>query len=228
MKIQKTQKIHQSQKAEIKVVCSECNKKTSHNVISSVENNFCQGFGYDEQLGYEPSDFYLELYEIIECKGCETVSFRKFGVYDYPDNCVENLYPLRIEGRKGLDEDTDFLPVDVKRIYLETLKALNSEIPILTGIGLRALVETVCKEKKAKGKDLYTKIDDLIELKVLTPNDGKALQNIRELGNDSAHEVKSHHQTLLEFAMDIVENLLKAVYILPKQRETLFTEFNKE
>ena len=219
MQTHKTQKINQTQETVVKVICSKCNIKTSHNVKCSIQNNFCHGFGYDEQLGYEPSHDWLEVYEIIECKGCKTISFRKLGVYDYPDDCVENLYPLRIEGRKGLDEDTDYLPVDVKRIYLETLKALNSEMPILTGIGLRALVETVCKEKKAKGGNLYTKIDNLIKLNVLTINDATILHKIRTLGNDSAHEVKPHSKKSLGLAMDVVEHLLTTVYILPKKVE---------
>lgn len=221
MQTHKTQKINQTQETVVKVICLECNIETSHNVKCSVKNNFCQEFDCGEApFGYETHDW-LEEYEIIECKGCETVSFRKFSAHDLSDpyNCAEYLYPLRIKGRKGLNEDTDYLPVDVKRIYLETLKALNSEMPILTGIGLRALVETVCKEKNATGDNLWAKIDDLIAQKVLTLTGAKILHEVRTLGNASAHEVKPHSKKSLGLAMDVVEHLLTAVYILPKKVE---------
>lgn len=48
------------------------------------------------------------------------------------------------------------------------------------------------------------------------------LHKIRSLGNAAAHEVKPHSNKQLALAMDIIEHLLKDVYILPKQVETEF------
>jgi hypothetical protein len=54
------------------------------------------------------------------------------------------LFPSRVKGRAPVN-DHELLPAALQRIYLETLKALNSEQPVLTGVGVRAIVETVCK-----------------------------------------------------------------------------------
>ena len=89
-------------------------------------------------------------------------------------------------------------------------------------MGLRALVETVCKEKEAVGGDLFKKIDSLVEKRVLTPVGATILHKIRTVGNAAAHEVKPHSERQLSLALDIVEHLLKDVFILPKQVEAEF------
>ena len=93
---------------------------------------------------------------------------------------------------------------------------MTTTSPILAGIGLRAIVETVCKEKNASGSNLYNKINDLVGQRVVTPVDADILHKVRTLGNSSAHEVKPHTTTQLSLAMGVLENMLKAVYILPK------------
>ena len=121
-----------------------------------------------------------------------------------------------------MDDEVHYLPSKVQRIYAETLQALNSKSPILAGIGLRALVETVCHEKSAQGANLLQKIDDLTAKSVLTPAGAQILHKIRTLGNAAAHEVKPHSEKQLGLAMDVVEHLLTDVYILPKQVEAEF------
>lgn len=202
---------------EIQVPCIKCSGRTAHEIMASVD-----------QSGSEPkySLDWWHYYQIIKCKGCKALSYREVSATseDYfqidEDEWElmeqEKLYPSRIEGRKDLGEDILYLPSDLARIYRETAAALTNNLPILAGIGLRAIVETVCKEKKASGKDLYNKINDLVVQRVITPVDADILHKVRSLGNSSAHEVKPHTPTQLSLAMGVLENMLKAVYILPK------------
>jgi hypothetical protein len=39
---------------------------------------------------------------------------------------------------------------------------------------------------------------------------------MRDLGNEAAHNIRPHSDETLRIAMDVVENLLQSVYILPK------------
>ena len=89
---------------------------------------------------------------------------------------------------------------------------------------MSALQEAVCKETKATGRDLLQKIDRLVTASVLTPARTVILHKIRTLGNKAAHEVKPHSDRQLGLAMNIVEHLLKDVYILPKQAESEFED----
>ena len=93
---------------------------------------------------------------------------------------------------------------------------MNNDQPVLTGIGLRALVETICKDKKASGGNLVEKIGSLVSLGVLTADGATILHRIRTLGNDVAHEVKPHTAEQLGIALGVCEHLLQGVYLLPR------------
>lgn len=222
------EELNKTQGSEIRVACSKCAGKTFHKVVLSLDR-----YGEEEDDGGW-NYYWSEHHQIIQCQGCKTVSFRRL-TSNYDDSCsindeewdeveYEDLYPSRVEGRKGIEEEIVYLPNRVQRMYKETLQALNAKSPILTGMGLRALVETICEEKNASGSNLLKKIDDLVTKNILTPAGAEILHRIRTLGNDAAHEVRPHNDKQLGVAMDVVEHLLKDVYILPKQVEAEFGE----
>lgn len=206
---------------EIEAACGKCGDGTSHVVRASMKQQ-----GSDEpQPGY--SYEWINDYEIIQCGGCKTLSFRKvssnsedFGPDGYEDT-VE-LFPSRVSGRSPIN-DYFLLPLALQRIYIETLKALNSDQPVLAGIGIRAVVETVCKEQSAEGRDLEKKIDDLVTKHVLTRAGADILQKLRVMGNKAAHEVEPHNVQQLGFAFDVIDNLVSSVYILPHHAQARFS-----
>jgi len=63
-----------------------------------------------------------------------------------------------------LISDAILLPEKVERIYEETLSALNYRQQVLCGVGIRAIIETICKDKKESGKDLNEKIKSLFNI----------------------------------------------------------------
>ncbi len=216
--------INKSAGAVVDVPCMECKRSTKHMVLASTDLS-----------GEDVSDFnsvqYQVHHQIIQCQGCETTSFRISSSnsedYDFTDPndvfLIERieLYPSRSEGRNSL-KDTHLLPSNVQRIYEETIKAMNNDQPVLAGIGIRALVETICKDKSAKGKDLFEKINDLVTIGVLTADGATILHKIRTLGNDAAHEVKPHKANQLALALDVCEHLMQGVYLLPHFAQITF------
>ena len=211
--------------AELELPCQKCAGKTSHRALATVDVRGSEG---DHHRSF---DWSID-HQIVQCLGCKSISFRiassnsedyyPISEDEYEYEVLEKLYPPRIEGRKGLGVDAVYLPAKVKHIYEETLTALSVQAPILSAIGLRALIEAVCHEKEAKGGDLFKRIDSLVEQRVLTPAGATILHKIRALGNAAAHEAKPHNERQLALAMDIVEHMLKDVYILPKQAEWEF------
>ena len=220
-----TQDINKTQGAEHSIPCLKCVGRTTHKVLASVE---IRGDETDHDFTFS----WATDYQIVQCLGCKAISFRSASsnsedCYQISEDEVEHevdetLYPSRIEGRKGLGDETRYLPSSVRQIYDETLLALSNQAPILAGIGLRALLETVCKEKQAVGSDLLKKIDNLVTTGILTPASAAILHKIRTLGNAAAHEVKPHSEKQLGLAMEISEHLLKDVYVLPRQVESEF------
>lgn len=221
----KNVELNKSQNLELEAPCTKCSGKTTHKVLVSVD---VRG---EETVG-DWSLQWCDDYQIVECGGCKTKSFRNVSsnsedYYQISEteteyDELELLYPSRIEGRTTLESEEHYLPVKVRSIYKETLGALNNNSPILAGIGLRALIETICKEKNAEGRNLYKKIDDLVVKQILTPTGSSILHRIRTLGNDAAHEVKPHSEKQLGLAMDIVEHVLNDVYIIPTKVEAEF------
>jgi hypothetical protein len=220
--------VNNSQGREVNLPCVTCAGKPSHKVMASFDEN-----GTEKEYHRETFHWTVN-YQVVQCQGCKSISFRQVSTnsedhyqigedeWEYGES--EKLFPSRLAGRKGLGNDTRCLPPNVCRIYDETLSALANQCPVLSGIGLRALLETICKEKNASGGDLLKKIDSLVTTNVLTPASAAILHKIRTLGNAAAHEVKPHSDKQLSLAMDIIEHLLKEAYILPKQVESEFDE----
>jgi hypothetical protein len=208
--------------------CGVCTRSTKHKILADIElagreeTDHALLYGWDNE------------YQIIQCQGCETVMFRQTHTNSEdiehsagPDGWeaeyvkFEDYYPNPEKNRTGLSDDHLF-PDKLQRIYTETLSALNGNSPVLTGIGLRAIIEAVCKDQAATGKDLYAKINSLVEQRVLTKEGAEILHKLRVLGNDAAHEVKPHSNVQLGLAFDVVEHLLQGVYILPYHAKRKF------
>jgi hypothetical protein len=92
---------------------------------------------------------------------------------------------------------------------------------ILTGIGIRAILETICKDKGTKGK-LVTQIGQLYTKGVLSKNGADLLHKLRILGNASAHDIKPHGTFQLSLALDVLDNLLLNVYVLELHSKIAF------
>ncbi len=208
--------LNKAQNDEVWVACVECNRATKHVVVFSVDlTHKYDGGDITEQ----------ESYQIIRCLGCETTSFRLSRASSEDFHIVgENelvyderneVYPPRAAGRPRLT-DIHLLPYQVQYIYKETHKALCSDMRVLAAIGTRALVEAVCAEEGAEGGNLERKIDSLVPLGVLTKAGAEILHEVQYMGNAAAHEVRRHRVETLSTALDVVENLLQNVYILPK------------
>ncbi|MFA5777888.1 MAG: DUF4145 domain-containing protein [Candidatus Paceibacterota bacterium] len=201
------------------VVCNHCDNTTNHLVCSSVEFSWWN----DDIQG-------IDTYEIIRCSGCDSISFRigssnSDDVDQDPDgNLIHpetvEIYPSRLMGRTALEEVYS-LPDKVRSMYQETHAALCTKLKILAGIGIRALIEAVCSEEKAKGRTLEKRIDDLVIKEILTKRNADILHKTRLLGNKAVHEIKAPSDIELDVAFDIVENLLETVYIIPKKAERL-------
>lgn len=204
------------------VACAgKCSAETQHSILADVTN----------EDTFDRIDFYSH-YQVIQCDGCQTISFREsnystddyiqVGENEYELDDRVNLFPARVANSRGLGADTAYLPDPIDRLYDETRSVLLNGSPVLTGIGIRALVESVCKEKKVTGGNLKEKIDELANIGVLNSSQKNILHLIRNLGNKAAHEVKPHSAEQLALAMNVVEHLLDGVYIMPKKIASVF------
>jgi hypothetical protein len=204
---------------KFKCICNECGRETTHKIVSSYNE---EKVDYDD-MGNGETSFLKN--QIIECLGCETVSFRheSFDLDDcyYDDNgdcilnAIVNYYPKRSKKLKVIEYSK--LPLNIQPIYKETILAVENKQNILAGIGMRAIIEAICKDlevEEDKRDNLANKIDKLEKCSKISDAAKKQLHKLRELGNSSAHEAKAHSNT--ESLIEIIQHVLEGIYILPK------------
>lgn len=125
--------------------------------------------------------------------------------------CIQNMF--HTQGLlKPIETSWDF-PSNVLRIYRETVKAINAECYTLAAAGFRAVIESICLDKQISGKTLETKINNMKKAGIITMEDRDRLHSVRFLGNDSVHEIKTPERRTLLVVLEIIEGILKSLYI---------------
>lgn len=194
---------------EIYVDCSSCNSETTHTKHTCVSTEYV-----DDENKYSREDIFYT----IQCLGCKTISF--CHIVEEDGNYIQTLYPSRIAGQKELD-DSHLLPHGIYKIYRETHASINNSLYVLAGIGIRAIIEAICKDKNVPGNNLEVKISKMKELGFTTSSGETILHNLRFLGNKAANEIKAHNLTELRVALEVIDHLLLGVYILPIKTKVL-------
>jgi hypothetical protein len=197
-----------------KSYCRDCGKSTNHDVLAENQESHRDEYACDI------------IFQIVQCRGCETKSFRKVFVdieaaYPTHDGNWEvpkeiTIYPKVVKGHREI-EDLYELPNIVRKIYSEVLLALKEDAKVLVGLGLRAAVEAVCNNLKIQGRSLEVRINKLATAGHISKKDSERLHGIRFMGNDAAHDIKTPKSESLSVALQIVEHLIASVYILEKK-----------
>jgi Domain of unknown function (DUF4145) len=211
-----------SKEKKIQIYCGACKRRTFHKVIAM------------DRIASDPDheDPWGENHYLCKCAGCDT---RCYAVAEWSqDNYINELgihnyqwrtYPSSRDERHSIS-DLNKLPFKVRVIYQEAIGAVNSQLSLLTAIGLRALIESICNEQKVTGKNLSLKIDGMATKGILSKSQADILHSHRFLGNAAAHEIESAGRDELLAALEIAESVLRTIYVLPKLAEKIKTGKN--
>lgn len=220
----------------IQVACDVCNRENEHLIIQAVRKDGSEVI--DRQFSVD----WFNDYQIIQCQGCKTISFR---ILNWCSECIdfdsngtsETLYPKRAIECLQL-KDFHNSPRVISRIYREIIDSYNNEIYTLCAAGLRAIVEGLCANqgitdgpveiKKIDGtknirrrKDLQGKISGLHEKGILTQNNSEILHEHRFLGNEAVHELHQPSSEELTLAIEIIEHTIESLYEIPQKALSL-------
>lgn len=198
----------------LEVHCNRCGAKTNHAVLRSVKYSDTEII--DERCGYS----WGGESQILNCCGCGEFTFRDISWCTEDEEIAEKFFPERLKinpSQLYLREDVSQLPDTIQAIYQEVLSAVQNNFTILAGFGIRAILESVCNDRNAKGGNLFEKIDFLHQAGLITQDGTKILHSIRLLGNDAAHEMKGLTQSQTLVALRVIDHLLLGVYVLPRE-----------
>jgi hypothetical protein len=222
---------------EIKCYCNRCKNVIKHTVLLDLcENGSEIGDCNDGLIGYQIE--WKDDYQVIKCNGCDTISFRKYGWFsEYQDEVSDGHYTENYpesEQDKKMVTKLKHLPNLIEDLYTETINAYNNKSFLLCAIGLRTLIESVCKDKgilsgkvnDGKGnykesRNLDGMINGLCEADIITRKQSNILHDLRLIGNDAAHEFQSPSIHILDAAYRIIDLLLNVIYELPKEEDIL-------
>lgn len=198
-----------------KTHCNNCKGKRNHKEL----------FEKKIRGGEDDGFVWIEKFKVIECLGCNNISFLKvYGdismiEYDHHNNPVhydeETVYPYYLEKGEEIKYQ-HHLPSTIKIIYQETISAFKANSYILTAGGLRAIIEAICNHLKIKNDNLEKRIDSLHKKGHLTLSESKRLHSIRFLGNDALHEMAKPKKEHLYLLLEIVNHLLANLFINDK------------
>ncbi len=194
--------------------CPRCQLLTNHKCL------FEKGI----HSSHDDDFHWSEYFDIIQCLGCENIQFRTrnsnedmfhhdpyTGEQEYYEDV--KYYPLNLMNHNIL-KNSYYLPNKIRVVYIETIEALKNNCYLLSGVGLRAVIEAVCIEQSITGRNLEVKINNLVKNKLITEKDANRLHSIRFLGNDSVHEMDVPNEAKLRAAIEIVEHMLKNLYLI--------------
>ena len=189
-----------SQVEIVKMYCGACDGTTNHRVLGKKENPSTAHDSFSRTV----------IHYLGECAGCESVCYgiSTWRVGDYDPDGEEELqwktYPRAQGERDTVDEHHNF-PRRVRVIYREVIGAINTELSVLAAVGLRALIEEVCRDQKVKGKNLKDLIDGLALRDILSSRHAGILHGHRFMGNAAIHEVAEADFSELIAALEISE-----------------------
>lgn len=200
----------------LRVDCGNCSNETKHRVWGRFETE-AESWLEEKRM---------ELYIIGQCLGCDTVSFI-LGTAELTEGDGSELEyefenktsPINVDYSEFpyLDDDERHqLPMMIQDLYGEIEVCMDNGLEVTSGLAMRTLIEAICMNKGYVGSNLLAKIADMKAAGNISDSDERFLQIFRQIGNASTHAIKKYKMSLLGHALEIMNHVLRAIYILPK------------
>lgn len=193
--------------------CNRCARETKHVVLASrkVEDS--------EEIEDHGPIYWWDLYELIECRGCQNVSMRHTNYFHPTDETTITTYPPKVLRRRP--HWLHQLPVAIVTLMRQTYQALDSDSRALALMGTRTAVDMVMTDKVGDAGSFAKKLDALEKSGVIGSRNREVLEAALDAGSAAAHRGYQPSTDDMNAVMDIVENLLQAAYHLNSLAERL-------
>ena len=194
------------------VKCYHCGNKGNLDVL-----NIKKTISGDDVNSPLETVFYYTLF----CPVCKNISlYMKWTYWGYEDQNGDSIFENNIIYPEN-SFNFNGAPKEIKAAFVSAIRVKNIDISICA-LALRRVLEIVCKEKNAKGKNLYNMIQDLVNRKILPDTFDKAANLIKDIGNLGAHgdsfEYDIHD---IEQLIDFVKSIINYLYCMPYDIECL-------
>ena len=168
--------------------------------------------------------------EIVWCGLIENTRWYFFQcpVCKKPVLISEYTMPMMIEDKSIIETvfpkisiHFDGVPDNIKTAFQSAIKIRGIDKAICV-LSLRRTLEMICKDKGAQGNSLESKIDDLIDKKILPDMMSNACWIVRQSGNEAAHaDDVEFTEYEVEEIVHYVAIVIEYLYSLPVRVATL-------
>ena len=190
--------------------CNSCTRQTRHELlfVTSVRDDREVTAPQWDDAGH----IYLDTYELIQCLGCQTVTFRQtFVVEGYEDQTrTLTFFPPRVSRR--LPKWKDDLAEPLQDIINQVYAALHLDHSALALMGARAVVDMIIIDKVGDRGSFQSKLQALQTEGYIGSRARNVLDAALDTGNAASHRGHNPPSGTVNEVMDIVENLLEAIY----------------
>jgi hypothetical protein len=184
-----------------KTHCNTCGHLTKHELLKA-----------DREEGSTEEFECADVSQMLKCCGCGEVVLRRIHYFsEDPEPNIE-YFPPPISRR--LPTWYYKLPNRSMSLLKEVYKALQADSPRLAMMGARALLDRVIVDKVGDKGSFRNGLDALEKAGFVSSRNRSFLVAAFDAGSAAAHRGHLASREEISAAMDIVENLLQAVYAL--------------
>ncbi|SRR6266436_5542118 len=198
----------------VKAHCNKCLRETNHELYAKKQVSWAG----DDMQGQES-------YEIVICRGCDTVRFRQVStgseIYDEHGNFGEDVsyFPSAVSRQKptwlGGTSRFPFEQREIASLLNEVYAAIHEDLRVLAAIGIRTILDMVMTGKVGDVGPFQAKVSAFEKAGFISPEHGKFLLETIDAGSASAHRGFRPSEENLKLLLDISENLISSIYIFP-------------
>lgn len=194
--------------------CNDCKRKTIHTLEACCVGDWSEEHPVGGHISGGTS------FSLYRCGACDAVCFEKGAWHsedvDHDDDgrmyVITHYEQFPPPSSADFSFDTAHVPHALSELIDEMMYALAGGKFNLATIGLRLVIEFIVNDKKAAGRSLLAKIDDLKLNDHIDEDQRLLLHKIRVKGNKGAHEGISMNKTEMVAGMSIVALLLEKLY----------------
>jgi hypothetical protein len=191
-----------------RVHCNGCRQRTEHRLLKTVTH-------YDQT---EAEDSWSTTFDMLECCGCKDAMLRRTFVFNAEEPAVRYFPPLISRHSPSWQYN---LPQDIAAVLDEVYRSLDADNRSLPMMGARALVDMLIVKKVGDVGSFKQKLEKFATDGFIGTAQVEILDAALDAGSAAAHRGHTPSFEQVNAVMDIVENLLKAVYVLPDMAESL-------
>jgi hypothetical protein len=194
--------------------CNSCCRKTKHQIVAT------EKITDDDEIEGIGSITLIDTYQMLKCKGCETVKLRHLNWFSvFPEE--ENIYCYPPDVSRRLPRWESEIPTNIRDMLRETYNALHGDGRRLALMGARTVLDMVMLDKIGDIGNFFQKLEALEAAGFIGRRQREYLDAALNAGHAAAHRGHNPKATQVNQVMDIIENLLEGIYVLEEAADDL-------